>query len=341
MSVNCLSDNCCDTSIQACFTEICGEQGKVDSAIAAVAIIENDTLPDIGDTVTLTSSITPVVLTECNYADSLLQWVRDKQYSCPSGNQYYHFFRSGVLSKGTRAKPTDKFSENGSNYAAPQHLGYDTTALLKLEQHYVPNIDFVEGIKTRGSALSVIYFFKQGAIVVDADKDYNIYISGSGFEITGTKGETIMGEIDLTESGQKQPPFYFAADERAFIKELKKATTFTFDSPTVTGIVAAACGSQNGCKAYTVAATTPWTYVPDIKELVTCGTFSLFTDCDTPTLPSGVTISPVTGTISSTGLAAGTYKFTSVVKNGCCVKGSYCIIVIVASGVPTPVPTPV
>lgn len=340
MSVNCLSDTCCDVSIASCFTEICGDQGKVDSSIAAVAIIENDSLPNIGDSVTLSTSMSPVVLTECNYADSLLQWVRDMQFACPSGDKYYHFFKSGVLAKGTRVKATDKFSENGSNYSSPQHLGYETTALLKLEQHYVPNIEFVEGIKTRGSSLSVIYFFKQGAMVIDSDKDYNIYISGSGFEITGTKNEYILGEIDLMETGKVQPPFYFAANQTAFIKELKKSTAFTFGTAVLTGIVEAACGSQGGCKAYTVAAATPWTYTPNVNELVTCGTFELFANCDTESLPSGVSLNPVTGAITSTGNTAGTYKFTQVVKNGCCVKGSYCIIVIVATGIPTPVPTP-
>jgi hypothetical protein len=328
MSVSCLNEICCEEDLASCFKEICGDQGKFDSSIAAIAIVENDSFPKIGETVTLSTEALPVVLTECNYIDSLLQWIRDKQYACVGGGKYYHFLHNGLIAKGTRAKATSKYSENGSNYSSPKYLSYETTSEIMLEENYLPNAEVLCAIKQRASSLSIIYFFKQGGFVLDSDDDHLVYISEDGFEVTGTKNDFIMGSITLTESGKCQPAPFYSQDSKKFIKALKTATGFTFDTPTVTGLVAAACGSSGTCKAYSIAPLTPFTYTPNVKELVACGEFTLYQDCR-PEDIKDITIDAVTGLIESTGLPAGEYKFTIGVKNACCITGNQCFLISV------------
>ena len=332
MSLNCLEAICCDEESVTSFSQICGDQVKFDSSIAAVAIVENDSFPEVGDTVTLSNSETPVVLTECNYIDSLLTWVRDKQYACEGGGKYYHFLPNGLLAKATRAKATSKRSENGSNYFGKKYLGYDTTAELFLEEHYLPNSEVICGIQTRASSLSVIYFFKQGGLVLDNDNDYNISISEAGFEVNGNKNEYVMGSITLEESGKCQPAPYYAADPKAFIKELKKKTAFTFDTTVISvALTEQACGSRGSCAAYAVDAADAFTITPVVNELVSCGTFTLFQNCnDEVGEDVDISINSSTGVVTSTGLDAGSYKFTVLVTNDCGISGSLCFTIIAA-----------
>jgi hypothetical protein len=330
MSLSCLNAICCDDELTACFTQVCGDQAKFDSSIAAVAIVENDTFPEIGDTITL-STTGATVLTACNYIESLLQWVRDKQFACEGGGKYYHLFHNGFLAKATRAKPTTKLSENGSNYFAKKYLGYDTTAELMLEEHYLPNTDVICAIQKRAASLSVIYFFKQGGFVLDSDKDFNLSIQEAGFEITGNKNEYVMGSITLAESGDCQPSPYYASDPKKFIQELKKKTEFTFGANTVTGLTEIACGSRGTCKAYEIAPDTAFTLTPLVNELVSCGNFDLFQNCnDELPVALPIVINSITGEVeAATGLPVGEYKFIVKVSNDCCIQGSTCFTVSV------------
>jgi hypothetical protein len=330
MSLSCLNAICCDDEAVACFTQVCSDQAKFDSSIAAIALIENDTFPEIGETITLSTSVTPVVLDACNYIESMLQWVRDKQLACEGGGKYYHLFHNGFLAKATRAKPTSKLSENGSNYFAKKYLGYDTTVEMMLEEHYLPNTDVICGIQKRASSLSAIYFFKQGGFVLDSDNDYSVQIQEAGFEVTGTKNEYVMGSITLSESGDCQPSPFYAKDPKKFIQDLKKKTEFTFGANTVTGLTEIACGSRGTCKAYEASPSTPFSLTPVVNELVSCGNFDLFQNCnDELPVALPILINAITGEVESTGLPIGEYKFIVKVSNDCCIQGNTCFTVSV------------
>ena len=191
MALEILKTLCCDAESATCFTKYCDSSVEVDNVIAAVGLIEEASLPKVGDTITISTEEAPVVLSDANYAESLLQWLRDQQFECNGGGEYFHFLNAGLLAKGTRAKPTTVNSETGSPYNGRQKLRQETTAELMLEEHYLPNTDIIAGMQERASSLSVIYFFKQGVIVKDANDDDNIYISDAGFEITGERNDFI------------------------------------------------------------------------------------------------------------------------------------------------------
>lgn len=329
MALDILKTICCDAESATCFTKYCDDSVQVDNVIAAVGLIEEAALPRVGDTVTLSTEVTPVVLSEANYAESLLQWLRDSQFDCNGGGEYFHFLNAGLLAKGTRTKATTVNSETGSPYNGRQKLRQEATAELMLEEHYLPNADIIAGMQERASSLSVIYFFKQGVIVKDANSDDNIYISDAGFEVTGERNDFIKGSITLTDVSKKDK-FYYASDPNAFIKSLKVATKFTFDAATFTGMTALACGSNGGCKAFTVPFGTAFTYTPVVNELTSCAGWALFKDCsdELDTLSTHISISSSTGVVSGLAtLPVGTYKFTVQVSNDCCITGTQCFTV--------------
>lgn len=329
MALEILKTLCCDEESATCFTKYCDSSVEVDNVIAAVGLIEEASLPKVGDTVTLSTDEDPIVLTEANYAESLLQWLRDQQFECNGGGEYFHFLHAGLLAKGTRAKPTTVNSENGSPYEGRRKLRQETTAELMLEEHYLPNTDIIAGMQERASSLSVIYFFKQGVIVKDANDDDNVYISDAGFEITGERNDFIKGSITLTDVSKKDK-FYYASNPTAFIKSLKEATKFTFGTATFTGITAKACGSAGTCKAFSVTEGTAFTYTPTVNELTSCASFAIYKDCGDAlgTLSTHISIDSTTGVVSgATTLPVGTYKFTIEVMNECCISGSQCFTV--------------
>lgn len=326
MSLSCIN-TCCDEDSINCFVQACGDKAKVDSAIAAVIILENDSFPKVGQTITLSVG-GATILTECNYIDSIEQWTRDKQFACEGGGKYYHFLTAGFLAKGTRAKATSRLSENGSGYFAKKYLGYTTTSELMLEEHYLPNTEVICGIRNRAASLSVAYLFKQGGIILNSE-DVTISITEAGFEITGNYQDYVMGSITLEEIGDCEPKFNYSSDATAFIKKLKKKTQFTFGANTVTGLLPVACGSNGGCKAYSIAPATAFTLTPLVNELVSCGDFTLVQECDS-LVTAPVTINSITGEVVSAGLVAGSYKFQIKVANDCCITGSNCFTISVA-----------
>lgn len=325
MSLNALSY--CEGETSTCFKEFCEAQVKVDSSIAAVALIENDSLPAIGDTLTLSTSVTPITIDETNYAETLEQWIRDKQFECAGGGQNYFFFTQGVLKGGKRAKPTQVFSENAASYTPSQHQRYETTAELMFEQNMLPYTTNFYKIMKRASNISVIYFFKQGALPIDGNGGVKVSVTGAGYEVVGDTNENIKGSVDLAEKGDTHPEFYFVTTPNDFLKKLSKSTQFTFGEATHTVLAEAACGSKGQCKAYTVAPSTAFTYTPVVNELVSCGTFSLKQNCtDNIAVGVDIAIDSSTGVITSAGLDAGKYKFTVYVTNDCCIEGSQCFI---------------
>lgn len=330
MIQSCLNTICCDTDGENCFTQLCTEAVKVDSEIAAIAILENDVFPSIGDTITLPFTGT-TVLTACNYAENILYWIRAKQLSCASGNgKYYHFLHTGFVAKGTRAKPTSKRSENSSNYFAKKYLGYSTTAEIMLQEHFLYNSEVFCNMQQRAASLSIAYFTKNGAFVLNSSEDFNVSIQEAGFEITGVKNEYIMGSFTLEETGLCQPKFHFVASPKAFIQSLKVKAEFTFTpTPVVTGLVEVPCGFKGACRGYSIAPATAFTMTPVVIELNACGNFELLQDCgDAPTVP--ISIDKVTGVVTSTaGLVVGDYKFIIRVSNDCCVSGTQCFSISV------------
>ena len=329
MALEILKTLCCDDESATCFNKYCGDAIEVDNVIAAVGLIEEASLPKVGDTVTLSTEEAPVILTDVNFADSLLQWLRDQQFECNAGGEYFHFLNAGLLAKGTRAKPTTVNSDSGSPYSGKQKLRQETTAELMLEEHYLPNTDIIAGMQERASSLSVIYFFKQGVIVKDANDEDNIYISDAGFEITGERNDFIKGSITLTDVSKKDK-FYYASSPVAFIKSLKEATKFTFGAATVTGLTPLACGSKGSCKSYSSLQGAVFTYTPVVNELTSCASFYIYKDCGDVlgTLSTHISIDAATGVVTgATTLPVGTYKFTVEVVNDCCISGSQCFTV--------------
>ena len=329
MSLEILKTLCCDEESATCFNKYCGDSVEVDNVIAAVGLIEEASLPKVGDTIQLSTEEGDVDLTDANYAESLLQWLRDQQFECNGGGEYFHFLNAGLLAKGTRAKPTTVNSETGSPYNGRQKLRQETTAELMLEEHYLPNTDIIAGMQERASSLSVIYFFKQGVIVKDANDDDNIYISDAGFEITGERNDFIKGSITLTDVSKKDK-FYYASNPSTFIKSLKEATKFTFGTATVSGLTALACGSKGTCKAYSSVEGVSFTYTPVVNELTSCASWNLYLNCSDPlgTISDKISIDTTTGIVTALStLPVGTYKFTVEVVNDCCISGSQCFTV--------------
>jgi hypothetical protein len=329
MALEILKTLCCDAESATCFTKYCDSSVEVDNVIAAVGLIEEATLPKVGDTITISTEEDPIVLTDANYADSLLQWLRDQQFECNGGGEYFHFLNAGLLAKGTRTKPTTINSDNGSPYEGKRKLRQEATAELMLEEHYLPNTDIIAGLQERASSLSVIYFFKQGVIVKNANDDDNIYVSDAGFEVTGERNDFIKGSITLTDISKKDT-FFYAANPSVFIKNLKEATKFTFGVATVTGITALACGSKGGCKAYSTTFGTAFTYTPIVNELTSCASWYLYLNCTDAlgTVSDDISIDSTTGVVSGLAtLPIGTYKFTIEVVNDCCINGSQCFTV--------------
>ena len=304
MALEILKTLCCDEESATCFREYCDDNIEVDNVIAAAGIIEEGSLPKVGDTITLSTEEDPIVLSDTNYAESLLQWLRDQQFECNGGGEYYHFLHAGLLAKATRTKPTTVNDDNGSPYHGKQKLRQEATAELMLEKHYLPNIDVIAGIQDRASSLSVIYFFKQGVIVKDANDEDRISVTDAGFEVTGERND--------------------------FIKDLKKKTQFTFGAATVTGISLLPCGSKGQCKAYSVLQGTGFTYTPSVNELTSCATWNLYLNCTDAlgTISDKISIDSTTGVVTGLStLPVGTYKFTVEVVNDCCVNGSQCFTV--------------
>jgi len=329
MALNNLATVCCGEESSKYFKEFCGENLQVDDQIAAVAIIENAPLPKVGDTITISTEVDPIELTRGNYTTSILQYIRDKQFECEGGGEYWHFLNTGLLKSGSRAKPTTNNSDTLSRYIAPVKLSQQTTAQLMLAEHYLPNIDVIQGIQKRASAISVIYFFKQGCLVKDADGDSTVYISDAGFEVTGGERGYIKGTITLSEESEYDD-FYFVANPTNFIKELKKKTQFTFGSPVVVGATAKACGSKNGCLAYTATEGVQFTITPDVNELTSCPNWKVYLNCndDLGALSSKVSIDPTTGVLTGAStLTPATYKFTVEVTNDCGISGSQCYLI--------------
>lgn len=328
--MNNLTSLCCGEDGLSTLKEYCKGAYDVDDSIAAIAIIENAPVPVVGDTIELTTDEDPVVLTRDNYSESLLQWVRDRQFDCVGGGDLYHFFHNGLLEKGTRTKPTTILSETVNNYSSPEKIRQEATVELLLGQQYLPNIGSINGIQDRSATLSVIYFFKQGVVVKDANDDSNVYITDAGFEVTGEKNKFVSGSITLMDSSKKDD-FFFVANSNSFLKELKKATKFTFGNATVTGITAKACGSKGSCKVYSVDEDTAFTYTPVVNELTSCATFALYKDCGDAlgtALAAKISIDSATGVVTAAaGLDAGTYKFTIEVSNECGITGTQCFIV--------------
>lgn len=331
--MNNLMNLCCGDEGLSTLKEYCKGAFDVDDAIAAIAIIENAPIPSVGDTIELSTEVDPVVLTRDNYAESLLQWVRDRQFDCTGGGDIYHFFHNGLLEKGTRTKPTTILSETVNIYSSPEKIRQEATVELMFGQQYLPNIGSINGIQDRAATLSVIYFFKQGAVVKDANDDSNIYITDAGFEVTGEKNKFVSGSISLMDSSKKDD-FFFVSSPNSFLKELKKATKFTFGNATVTGIAAKACGSKGSCKVYSILEQAAFTYTPVVNELTSCATFALYKDCG-DALPTGlaskISIDSASGVVTaSAGLDPGTYKFTIEVTNECGISGTQCFIIEVA-----------
>ena len=268
MAKGCFSTVCCDEDAVRCIKEVCGDNVKVDSVIAAMAIIENDTVPVVGNTITLNG--VSVLLEDCNYMESLEKWIREKQFECPADGRNYIFLHAGLMAKGTRAKPTLTFSENGSPYVNNKLKSYETTAEIFLEENYLPNAGTFCDMMQNGSSLSVIYFFKQGGFVINSDAGINLTINDAGFEVTGQQNDFISGSVTLGEKGKCQPQFYTVNNPDSFIKKLKGKTEFTFGVPTITGLTEVACGSNGKCKAYNATAATAFTITPDVNEHITC-----------------------------------------------------------------------
>ena len=329
MALEILKTLCCDEESATCFREYCDDNIEVDNVIAAVGIIEEGSLPKVGDTITLSTEEDPIVLSDTNYAESLLQWLRDQQFECNGGGEYYHFLHAGLLAKGTRAKPTTVNDDNGSPYHGKQKLRQETTAELMLEKHYLPNTDIIAGIQDRAASLSLIYFFKQGAIVKDANDEDRISVTDAGFEVTGERNDFIKGSITLSDVSKKDK-FYYASNPTNFIKDLKKKTQFTFGNATVTGIALLPCGSKGQCKAYSILEGVGFTYTPDVNELTSCATWNLYLNCTDAlgTISDKISIDSTTGVVTGLStLPVGTYKFTVEVVNDCCINGSQCFTV--------------
>lgn len=138
-----------------------------------------------------------------------------------------------------------------------------------------------------------------------------------------------MGSFSLTEKGTREPKFYFAENPSNYIKKLKERTKFTFGENVLTGITEEACGNKGNCKAYTIAASTPFTIEVSVNELGSCAEFSLVQNCNEDLDGSiDIVVDEITGTIdSATGLPAGKYKFTQNVVNDCCIYGSQCFTI--------------
>ena len=323
MALSALSKYCCDEEGDKCFKDLCDERISVHSTIAAIAIVENDTFPTVGETINLDGSA--VVLDESNYADSLIAWVRERQYECTDDGKLYHFLHNGLIAKGTRAKPTQVFAENSSQYRSPRHLRYETTSEIMLEENYLPNGKVVTDIVKRRPQLSIAYFFAQGVLVVNSNFG-EIYINEFGFEVTGERNENIMGSISFSEQGEKDPVFYYSQDDKKFTKELRERTQFTFGATVYTGVTELACGSVGGCVALTTPADTAFSVEVSVNELVNCGEFVIFQNCDEAVDPTlDLVLDTTTGAVTSaTGLPAGKYDFTIEARNGCCVYGSKC-----------------
>lgn len=326
MSVSCISKICCDDDLANCFVELCDNKYAFDSAIVAIGIAEGDSLPAIGSTIDIDG--VPTVITECNYIDILEKWFRVKQYEC-SGGAFYHFMHKGFLKKGTRAKPTQTFDENTASYSAPTHQGYETTIEAFLGSNFLPNSDVFCGIMKRGLELNVVLFFKQGGLVLDSSNGHMTYISDAGFEVTGNYKEKIQGSFVITESGDCQPKPYYTQDPVAFIKKLSKKTEFTFDDTVLTVIAPASCIKKGDCFAYDVAANTSFEMQFIAKELLTCGIWKLFQNCNEEVdVALDIAIDTDLGLLTSAGgLPVGDYKFTVQVANDCCVSGTNCFYI--------------
>ena len=334
MSFNCVPRFCCEEDAQY-FKTLCEDSARIDSTIPALAIIENDDIPAIGDTVTITTSLTPVVITACNEIETLLQWVKDRLFACEGGGNYYTLLSHKTIKKGTKAKPTMTFNEQPGNYFSDTRKFYEAISDYDLGQLLVPNIEFFDLMLRRESSFSLIQFTNRGGFVLRAGDGYTITMTDAGFEIVGDKNEYIAGSIQFKEKGTKQAGMSVASNATTFLRELKKEVKFTFETTVVTGASAAACGSIGGCEAFTVIEDTLFTIDSPVAELVSCGTYSLYENCFdalSVELAALIEVDPVTGIITAAaGLPVGEYKFTKEVVNACNVAGSICYKIIVTA----------
>lgn len=331
MSLTALCKECCTEDSMSCFKPICGNNGAVTDNIEAVAIIKGILqIPKVGDTINITVGCDEVFagLTEANYATKLLEWIRCNQLNC-SSDASITFFPATVLQKGTRARPTREFEDEGSARLAPEYNGYTTTSTLMFGKHYISNSKFFCDLLSTREPVSVIYFYKEGVQIVESSGSSRIYVSDAGYEVTGAIKKKIKGDVVITEEGYCDPEVYFTCDKN-FLSQLQKETKIEVEAGTVTGLVPAVCGSQKGCKVYSIAPNTAFSIALTSSNLSSCAEWTLYKDClDDVPVAEAILIDSATGAISSTGLVAGEYKYTASAKN-CCVEGGFCFIVKVA-----------
>lgn len=326
-----LCKECCDEGSLHCFQPICGNNGAVTDNIEALAIIKGDlTIPKPGDTIQVVSGCNTIFanLTEANYAVKLLEWVRCNQINCGS-DATITFFNAGVLQKGMRARPTREYDEETSARSRPEYNGYTTTSTFYFGKHYASNSDFFCDLLQTTENVSVIYFYKDAVQVIESSGDSRIYVSDAGYEVTGNIKQKIKGDIVFTEEGICDPKFYHVC-EPDFLSSLKKKTEIVVELGAVTGLTAVTCGTKKGCSSYTVAPSTPFSITLTTPTLTSCADWVLYKDCyDEIPVAEPILIDSTLGTITSTGLPAGEYKYTAKVKN-CCVDGDFCFVVKVA-----------
>ena len=323
-----LSTICCPEDVVPCFKEYCGDI-KVDSTIAALGIVENDSLPKVGDTVQIGTGAATIITCD-NYSGVLLDWLRMKQIECPGGGNFYHFFPTTMINKGMRDLPTKAFSETGSAYNPKQYLSFNTKSEFEIGEHYLPNLPAICSLEKRASRLSLVYFLKQGAMVVDADADgFAELITGTGFQIEGDRNKKIMGKLVFEESG-KCENFFYHPKPNEYIKKLSKGTKFQFDAPTgLVGLTPLPCGKVGDCLAYTALVNAPIEIQPVVLGAVNCLSYDLFYGCDKD-IPTGIValVDEYSGKIKiAAGLPVGKHKFTVSTTNECCVTGSQCFTI--------------
>ena len=338
---------CCPSAEAKCFVTPCNNDYKSDDYGLAGFIATGDfVLPRVGDVGFNTNLFVNdgdtgqvlVAVTKANYWEVINLWARKMQYTCGGG-------RSADIIWLKESRAQFKTSEPEMIYS-PESMGrqepHITGARWELSVMLLDSLANVEAWNNFAetsylSKLSIVIFLNKHIFVYD--KEYGITTSTDKVvpipALGATKSEIGSGMLNFKINSKKTMLAPIAVPLNvlpAYDKYISSDIEFTFGiaKPFIqTGLVEQSCGRNSLCLNYETTAAAPFTFQWLPQQAATCLQANLFENCNEVLTVKDILIDSETGLVTSTGLAAGNYRFDVVYENECCILGKYCIQITV------------
>ena len=338
---------CCPPAEASCFITPCDDDYKSDDYGLAGFIAKGDfVLPRVGDVGFNTNLFVNdgdtgqvlVAVTTDNYWQVLNIWARKMQYTCGGGKNAKVIWLKENTVQFKTTEPEMKYSAESLGRQEPYIIGarWELTAMLL---HSFANCAAWNGF-AKSSYLGKL------SIVMFTNKHIFVYDSANGVTVStdkvvpipalaATKSRIASGMANFKVNSDDVtlcPVAVPKASLPAYDAYIKSDIEFTFGitKPFIqTGLVEQTCGRNSLCLNYETTAATPFTFQWLPQQAATCLQANLFENCNEVLTAKDILIDSETGLVTSTGLAAGNYRFDVVYENECCILGKYCIQITV------------